>query len=93
MKKNKVKCKGCGEERVRVENELIKELRDNNPYSNKDFFIFSPLSQMEVKVYVDVIKKAGLVVDKFSAHLCSIGWNNCVDQAELIQKEVRENGQ
>lgn len=63
--------------------DAIKELKEHHPYP-KD--VFAPLTKEERKKYTEIILKSGFSVDRYSAELMRLSWDNCIKQLELILK-------
>lgn len=69
---------------LNTKREIITELKLRNPYPED---IFLPLNEEDKAIYVDVMIKNKLNVDRYSAALMRLGWNNCIILLEqLLEK-------
>ena len=65
---------------------VLKELKDENPYPES---IFIPPTDEQFKVAHEALKQVGLTLDKFSASMGKLVWDNCIKRVHkaLIGEE------
>lgn len=64
-----------------MENEIVSELRKNNPYPED---VFIPLSKEKIKEYVKCLTENGYSSDSIHGNWGRAVWDNCCDKLEKI---------
>ncbi len=57
--------------------QVLEEVRENNPYPES---IFVPPTKEQCEMAHEALKQVGMTLDKFSASMGKLVWNNCVDE-------------